>query len=92
MEAIAEMLQRNPALVLVLVCGVPAVTWAAAYARRPSRVRRRVAIAAFVATVVVVVLAAVEARRGGASLVPAVVCGGATAALWGVAMLVAKRR
>ena len=91
MQSIAEMLQSNPSLTLLLVFGVPSLTWAAAYARRPSRVRRRVAIGAFVATSCIALLAFVEARRVGASTTPALVCAGVIAALWTLAMLLARR-
>ena len=48
MESVAALLQHNPSLVLVLLVGFPSLTWAAAYARRPSRARRRMAVVAFV--------------------------------------------
>jgi hypothetical protein len=91
MESIAEMVQRNPSLIFVLVFGVPSLTWAAAYARRPSRARRRVAIGAFVVTCVVALFAILEARRRAASLRPPIVCALAIAAVWTIAMLRARR-
>lgn len=92
MQAIAEMLQRNPSLVLVLVFGVPSLTWAAAYARRPSRARRRVSIGAFAVTVAVALVAILEARRNGASMLPALACAAVIAALWTIAMIKARRK
>jgi hypothetical protein len=91
MEGIAEMVQRNPTLIFVIVFGVPALTWAAAYARRPSRARRRVAIGAVVAVGVVALVALVEARRTGASVVPPIVCAVVVATLWTIAMLRGRR-
>jgi hypothetical protein len=91
MQGIAEMLQRNPTLIFVLVMGVPSVTWAAAHARRPSRARRRVAVGAFVVTCAVAVVAVVEARRGGMAAAPPIVCAVVVAAVWGVLMLRARR-
>ncbi|MCU1279023.1 MAG: hypothetical protein JWM53_2569 [bacterium] len=87
MQSIAEMLQRNPSLILVLVFGVPSLIWAGAYARRPSRARRRVAIGAFVATCAITIVALVEARHTGASPMPPIVCALAIAALWTAVML-----
>ncbi|MGZ3428508.1 MAG: hypothetical protein ACXVCV_17770 [Polyangia bacterium] len=91
MQSIAEMLQRNPSLTLVLLFGVPSLIWAAAYARRPSRARRRVAIGAFIVSCVLAVVAIVEARRNGASLLPALVCMGVIAASWALAMWLGRR-
>ena len=91
MQAIAEMVQRNPTLIFVIVFGVPSLTWAAAHARRPSRARRRVAIGALVVTCAVALGALLEARRTGASLLPSIVCALAIAALWTIAMLRVRR-
>lgn len=90
MRQVAEMLQRNPALVLVLMAGVPAMTWAAAYARRPSRARKRVAVGALVVMAGVTVVAVVEAMgAGGAWWVP-VVIGAGIGGVW--ALLFARGR
>ena len=90
MQAIAEMVQRNPSLIFVLVFGVPSLTWAAAYARRPSRARRRVAIGALAVTCVVALVAILEARRSDASLLPPIICALVVATLWTLVMLRAR--
>jgi 4-hydroxybenzoate polyprenyltransferase len=92
MQAIAELVQRNPTLIFVIVFGVPSLTWAAAYARRPSRARKRVAIGALVVTCAVALVALLEARRTGASVVPPIVCALVIAALWTIAMLRGRGR
>ena len=62
MESVALMLQHNPSLVLVLLVGLPSLTWAAAYGRRPSRARRLFAGGALALTLAITVVAVVEAR------------------------------
>jgi hypothetical protein len=87
MEPVAALLQHNPSLVLVLLLGFPSLTWAAAYARRPSRARKRMAIGAFVVTMVVAGLATLEAVRRGGVWWPPVLFAGVIAALWLTAIL-----
>ena len=87
MEQVALFLQHNPSLVLLLLVGLPALTWAAAYAARPSRARRRVAVFSFVFTMVVAAAAVIEAARGGAPWWPPVALAGVIAALWLTAIL-----
>ncbi|HEX8953560.1 MAG TPA: hypothetical protein VF997_15690 [Polyangia bacterium] len=82
MRSVAEMLQRNPSLVLVLLVGLPSLTWAAAYARRPSRARRLFAGGALALTLAIAAVATLEAARGGAPWWPALVLAGAIAAVW----------
>jgi hypothetical protein len=77
MQAIAEMVQRNPSLVLVLLVGLPSLTWAAAYGRRPSPARRNVALAALAFTVIVAAAGAIEAARAGEPWWPPVAAAGA---------------
>ena len=94
MRDVAEMVQRNPALLVVLMIGVPALTWAAAYARRPSRTRRRVAVGAVGLMAVVAGIAAVEAARVGEGAVwwaPLVVAA-AIGALWALLFTRGRRR
>jgi hypothetical protein len=81
-EAIAYMLQRNPSMVLVLLVGLPSLTWAAAYARRPSRTRRLFAGGALALTLAMTVVAAIEARGNDVAWFPPVVLGGAIALIW----------
>ena len=71
MRALAELVQRNPSLLLVLLVGLPSLTWAAAYARRPSRARRRVALVPFVLMWLVAIVAVAEALRVGVAWWPA---------------------
>jgi FtsH-binding integral membrane protein len=87
MSPLGELLQHNPMLVVLVLVGFPSLTWAAAYARRPSRARRRMAIGAFVAMLALTLVAVVEALRGGAPWWPPLVCGGVIAALWATAIL-----
>ena len=87
MQSVAEMLQRNPSLVLVLLVGLPSLPWAAAYARRPSRARRRVAVGALVVMKVVALVAIVEAVRGGVAWWPAVVVAAVIGGAWTVLFL-----
>lgn len=87
MGPLGELLQHNPMLVVLVLVGVPSLTWAAAYARRPSRARRRMAIGAFISMVVLAAGATIEALRGGVPWWPPVVCGGVIAALWATAIL-----
>jgi len=87
MEPVALLLQHNPSLVLLLLVGVPALTWVAAYARRPSRARFRVAVFTFAFTMAMAAAATIEAVRGGAPWWPPVVIGGVMAALWVTAIL-----
>lgn len=86
MQHVAEMLQRNPSLVLVLLVGLPSLPWAAAYARRPSRARRRVAMVPLVLTLLVAIVATMEAVHAGAAWWPpvalAAIIGGAWALLF----------
>jgi hypothetical protein len=90
MRSIAEMLQRNPSLVLVLLVGLPSLTWSAAYARRPSRGRRRIALGALAVTLAVAMLATVEAARAGAAWWPPLALAALVAAI--CALLVRRRR
>jgi hypothetical protein len=85
MRAIAELVQRNPSLLLVLLVGLPSLTWAAAYARRPSRARRRVALVPFVLMWLVALVAVAEALRGGLPWWPAVALAAAISVPWAVA-------
>jgi len=82
MESIAYMLQRNPSMVLVLLVGLPALTWAAAYARRPSKTRRLFAFGALVVTVGVAVVAAIEAHIDDAPWFPPLVLAAVIAVIW----------
>jgi len=82
MQAVAEMLQRNPVLVLVLLVGLPSLPWAAAYAKRPSRGRRRVAVGALVVMLLVAAVAVGEAVRAGVPWWPAVVVAAGVGAAW----------
>ena len=50
------MLQHNPMLVVLVLVGFPSLTWAAAYARRPSRARRSMAVGALVAMLALTVV------------------------------------
>jgi hypothetical protein len=81
-EPIAYMLQRNPSMVLLLLVGLPSLTWAAAYARRPSRTRRLFACGALALTVAMTVVAALEARGNGAAWFPPLVLGAVIAVIW----------
>ncbi len=87
MDPLGQLLQHNPMLVVLVLVGFPSLTWAAAYARRPSRARRRMAVGAFVAMVALTVVAVVEALRGGVPWWPPLACGGVIAALWATAIL-----
>jgi hypothetical protein len=87
MDPFGQLLQHNPMLVVMVLVGFPSLTWAAAWARRPSPARRRMAVGAFVVTMVLAVIAIVEALRGGVPWWPPVVCGGVIAALWATAIL-----
>jgi hypothetical protein len=87
MQQVAEMLQRNPSLVLVLLVGLPSLPWAAAYARRPSRARRRVAVGALVVMAMMAGVAVVEAVRGGVAWWPAVVVAAVIAGAWAALFL-----
>jgi hypothetical protein len=82
MQSVAEMLQRNPVLVLVLLVGLPSLPWAAAYGRRPSRARRRVAVGALGVMALVAALAIVEAVRAGVAWWPAVAVAAVIGAAW----------
>ena len=76
MESVALMLQHNPSLVLLLLVGLPSLTWAAAYGRRPSRARRLFAGVALLLTLAITVVAVFEAKRnGGPWWPPLVICG-----------------
>ncbi len=90
MRAIAEMVQRNPSLLLVLLVGLPSLTWAAAYARRPSRARRRVAVVALAATWLVALVATFGAARAGSPWWPPLVCATVIAIVWTVAIAAAR--
>ncbi|HXU69662.1 MAG TPA: hypothetical protein VN947_10045 [Polyangia bacterium] len=87
MDPLGQLLQHNPMLVVLVLVGVPSLTWAAAYARRPSRARRRMAVGAFVAMVLLALIAVAEALHGHAPWWPPAVCGGVIAALWLTAIL-----
>jgi len=87
MEPVAALLQHNPSLVLVLLLGVPSLTWAAAYARRPSRTRKLMAVGAFLVTMAVALIATVEAVGNGGVWRPPVLFAGVIAALWLTAIL-----
>jgi len=76
------MLQRNPSMVLVLLVGLPSLTWAAAYARRPSRMRRWFAIGSLALTFAIAVVAAVQAHADEAPWFPSIVLGGGIAVVW----------
>ena len=90
MSAIAAIAQRNPSLVLLVLVGLPSLTWAAAYGRRPSRARLRVAIVALVATGLVALAAVVEAMRVGERWWLPLVGAGGIAVSW--ALLVRRAR
>jgi UDP-N-acetylmuramyl pentapeptide phosphotransferase/UDP-N-acetylglucosamine-1-phosphate transferase len=81
-ESIAYMLQRNPSMVLVLLVGLPALTWAGAYARRPSRTRRILAAGALMVTIAIAVVAAIEAHRDEAPWFPPLVLAALIAVAW----------
>lgn len=82
MESVALMLQHNPSLVLVLLVGLPSLTWAAAYGRRPSRARRLFAGGAIALTLAITVVAVLEARGNGGPWWPPLVICGVIAAAW----------
>ncbi len=82
MRSVAEMLQRNPSLVLVLLVGLPSLTWAAAYGRRPSRARRLFAAVALALTVLIGAVAALEAARNAAPWWPPLGLAGVIALAW----------
>jgi hypothetical protein len=88
MESIAYMLQRNPSMVLVLLIGLPSLTWAAAYARRPSRARRLFAAGGVAITIGVSIIASVEAAGDGPAWWPPLVLGGAIALVWALLFFV----
>ena len=92
MQSVAEMLQRNPSLVLVLLVGLPSLTWAAAYARRPSRARGRVAVGALAVTKLVAIIAIVEAVRGGAPWWPPLVLALFIGVVWTLLVVVPRAR
>jgi hypothetical protein len=82
MESLALMLQHNPSLVLVLLVGLPSLTWAAAYGRRPSRARRLFAGGALALTVAMAVVAVIEARGNGVPWWPPLAVAGDILAAW----------
>ena len=92
MESVALLLQRNPSVVLVLLVGLPSLTWAAAYGRRPSRARGRVAVAALCVTKLVAIVAVVEAVRAGAAWWPPVVLAACIGVAWTLLFVLARRR
>ena len=90
MQAIAEMAQRNPSLLLAVLVGLPSLTWAAAYGRRPSRARRNVALAALGFTVLVALAGAIESARGGEPWWPPVATAVAIGAICSLLLLRAR--
>ncbi len=82
MESVALMLQHNPSLVLVLLVGLPSLTWAAAYGRRPSKARRLFAGGALALTLAITVVAVIEARGNGVPWWPPLVISGVIAVAW----------
>jgi hypothetical protein len=82
MQSVALMLQRNPSLVLVLLVGLPSLTWAAAYGRRPSKARRLFAAVALALTLGIAVVAVVEARGNGVAWWPPLAVAGAITLAW----------
>ena len=82
MESVALMLQHNPSLVLVLLVGLPSLTWAAAYGRRPSRARRLFALVALALTVAVALMAVLEARAHRVPWWPPLAVAGVIVAAW----------
>lgn len=82
MESVALMLQHNPSLVLVLLVGLPSLTWAAAYGRRRSKARRMFAAGALALTVAMAAVAVIEATRNGGPWWPPVALAGVIVAAW----------
>jgi len=85
------MLQHNPSLVLLLLVGLPSLTWAAAYGRRPSRARRMFAGVALLLTLAITVVAVVEARGNGVPWWPPLVVCGVIVTGWALLYFVAPR-